>query len=109
LKQHPGPALCEDLLMCYDAGKPHFYDAFFANDQMKIGRISEAEVSGILKSEYFKTIQLAIRADQPLAEGARDRFPAALMSVILEHYRPVVRASEFAILVPSDARNAPGR
>jgi hypothetical protein len=107
LKQHPGPALCENLLMCYEGGKPHFYDAFFVNDQMKIGRIQESEIVAVLSSEYFKTIQIAIRSDQPLSPGVRDRFSAAAVNVILEHYHAVLRASEFALLVPNEG-NHPG-
>jgi hypothetical protein len=100
LQSRPGPALCEDLLLCYDAGKPPLYDAFYTNSQMMIGRLSGSEVLDYVQSSRFPTIELAIPAKQPLAPVATFRFSQPVMQAILERYRPVMRSSDFTLLVP---------
>ncbi len=102
LQSRPGPALCEDLLLCYDAGKPPLYDAFYANGQEKIGRIHEAQIVQFFEDSHFSTIEIAIPADQPLVPLARDRFSEPVMRLILDLYRPAVRDSQFVLLVPKE-------
>jgi hypothetical protein len=100
LRSRPGPALCEDLLLCYDAGKPPLYDAFYANSQLKIGRLQEADVLNYIRGSRFPTIEIEIPADQPLAAVASFRFSQPVMRAILERYHPAVRTARFTLLVP---------
>jgi hypothetical protein len=102
LQNRPGPAICEDLLLCYDAGKPPLYDTYFATDQLSIGRLSESEVVNYIQTSRFPTIEITIPAEQPLVPVARRRFSEPVLRAILERYRPAVRSSEFALLVPKD-------
>ncbi len=99
LRNRPGPALCENLLLCYEAGKPHIYDAFFVSDQIKIGRIQEAEIAGMIQDGFFPTIQIEIAPGETLGPGARVRFSERLMRDILQYYRPALSGDEFVILV----------
>ena len=103
LQSRPGPALCEDLLLCYDAGKPLLYDAFYANSQVKVGRLSEGDVLDYVQSSRFPTVEITIPAEEPLVPMATFRFSEPIMRAILERYRPVVRSSEFALLVPNQS------
>jgi hypothetical protein len=60
VKSRPGPALCETLLLCYEAVKPFEYDAFFVRDQIQIGRLQEGKVAQLLRTHYFQTIQVNV-------------------------------------------------
>jgi hypothetical protein len=102
LQNRPGPALCEDLLLCYDAGKPPFFDAFYVNSQLKIGRLRESDVLAYVDGTRLPTIEIEVPAGQPLLPVASFRFSAPVMRAILERYRPAVRGSRFTLLVPKD-------
>jgi hypothetical protein len=91
LRNRPGPALCENLLLCYEAGKPFLYDSFFVDDHVRLGRIRQAEVLGMIETLQFRTIEIELRAGQPLAPAARARFSEAFMRTLLDHYRQVGR------------------
>lgn len=38
LRTHPGPAFCESLLRCYEAGKPYEYDPFGSANLIRLGK-----------------------------------------------------------------------
>jgi hypothetical protein len=119
LRNRPGPALCEDLLLCYEAGKPFLYDSFFVDDHVRLGTLPQAEVLELIETHRFPTIEIELRAGQPLAPAARVWFTEAFMRTLLEHYRQVGRTYDatpqtaesagfekqdlrFAFLVPRD-------
>jgi hypothetical protein len=102
LGSSPGPALCEDQLLCFDARKPDLFDAFFVNDQIRIGRIHEDDVLREIQSGRFRVIELNIPSGQPLLPAAGERFSAPLMRAILERYSVAMRGAEFVLLVPKD-------
>lgn len=102
LDSRPGPALCEDLLLCFYAGKPPLYDAYYANSQVLSRHLSEAEVLDYIQTTRFPTIEITIPAEQPLVPLASQRFTAPEMQAILESYRPAIRTSEHALLVPKE-------
>ena len=102
LQSRPGPALCEDLLLCFDAGKPPLFDAFYARSQVKIGRLKETDLLNTIQTGRFPTIEIEVPADQPLAPVASFRFSKPVMGAILERYRPVLRGSRLTLMVPRD-------
>jgi hypothetical protein len=102
LQSRPGPALCENLLLCYDAGKPPVFDAFYVNSQLKIGRLRESDVLSYLHGNQLPTIELDIPGDQPLAPVASFRFSQPVMRAILDRYRPALRGPQLTLLVPKD-------
>lgn len=108
LQNRPGPALCEDLLLCYDAGKPPLYDAFYATSQAKVGRLSEADVVNYIQSSRFPTIAITLPAEQPLAPVSIHRFSEPVLHAILERYRLAFRTSELALLVPKEEPEVSG-
>lgn len=101
LKNRPGTALCEDLLMCYDAGKGQVFDAYFVFSQVSIGRLSEAGVLKLIESGTFPTIELSIPPEAPPGQLASMRFSLPEMALIEARYHPVLQDSGFAILVPA--------
>jgi hypothetical protein len=103
VKSRPGPALCESLLLCYQAGKPFGYDAFFVLDQIQIGRLKEEEVAQLIRTHYFQTIQVNIPGEQanwPTELVEPQRFTQTFMRELGEHYLAAMRTSQFILFVP---------
>lgn len=104
LKTTPGPALCEDLLLCYRAGKPYSFDTFVASDQLEAGALDFDAVPELLRSRKFGAIELDVlpeeaSASSPLVRN-RPRFPELWMNALLENYRLRVRTAHMFIFVP---------
>jgi hypothetical protein len=102
LKARPGPALCENLLLCYESDKPLLYDAFFVDSQIRVGRVAESDIVRMINGGQFRSIQLDTVPNDPLAPVSRMRFTTGIMQAITEHYKPKVRSMFFAILVPRE-------
>jgi hypothetical protein len=115
VKSRSGPALCESLLLCYEAGKPFEYEPFSVRDLVKTGRLSENDGLQLLRTHHFQTVQIALRADeadlkdaelraslssdQTLPDTER-RFTPGFMKELLEDYQLSKRTSEMAIFCP---------
>ena len=115
IKTRPGPALCESLLLCYEAGKSFEYEPFSVRDQLKTGVLHESDVLQLVKMRHFQTVQIALRSDegdlkepelnaslssdQSLPDTER-RFTPAFMKELLQDYQLSKRTSEMAIFCP---------
>jgi hypothetical protein len=116
LKTRPGPALCESLLMCYEAGKPFEYEPYSVRDLLRTGRLHEDEVLQLLRTHRFQTVQIALRSDEEdlkesvdlLASLSSDqkqpnterRFTPNFMKELLRDYQLSMRTSQMAIFCP---------
>lgn len=106
LKARPGPAMCESLSLCYEAGKPYEYDPFFVKDQISLGRMQESEIVERFRSHYFQTIQILLAPEeQSQVNGSicfqRDRYLTPnLMRELLGNYQQSMRTSNMLIFVP---------
>ena len=58
LRAHPGPAFCESLLRCYDAGKPYEYDPFNSANLVKLGKLDSATLVNRLNRRELAVVQL---------------------------------------------------
>jgi len=76
----PGPALCEDLLLCYWAGKPFEVDTFNYLQAVHTGRRDAILLLSQIEQGRFSTIQL-----NPID----NRMPPRVQAVIGQHYKPV--------------------
>ena len=103
LKATPGPALCENLLLCYRAGKPYSFDTFVASDQLEAGSLRDDAVPGLLRSGKFGAIELDALPEEASASAPvvrnRPRFPEAWMNALLENYRLRLRSAHMLIFV----------
>jgi hypothetical protein len=115
VKTRPGPALCESLLLCYEAGKPFEYEPFTVRDQVKTGRLQEDEVLHLLRTHHFQAVEIALRSDeanlkdselraslssdQTLPDTER-RFTPAFMKELLEDYQLLKRTPQMALFCP---------
>jgi len=71
LKAHPGPTICETILLCYYAGKPFEYDPYNAGEMMLKGIKPEAQIVNRLESGYYSVVQL----NNPLPDKYLDEAP----------------------------------
>jgi len=99
LKARPGPVLCENLLLCYAAGKPMTYDNFAVEQLVKTGTLPEQRLIRMIDFHEYPTIQLDIAAGEPIEPAARQGFSAAFMGELLARYRPAMRTSGFVVFV----------
>ncbi len=116
MKTRPGPALCESLLLCYEAGKPFEYEPYSVRDLLRTGRLHEDEVLQLLRTNHFQTVQIALRSDEAdlkewvdlrasLGSNQKEsdkerRFTPAFMKELLQDYQLSMRTSDMAIFCP---------
>ena len=102
MKSRPDPVLCENLLLCNDAGRAFDFDAYFALDQIKTGALPECDLIALLLAQRLSAVEIgAPPDDRPPEPAARLRFTRTFMQALLERYSPVLRTSHFTILEPA--------
>lgn len=112
LKANQGPALCESILLCYEAGKPLEFEAFAAREQVRTGATREVDILELLRTHHFQTVQIELRSDEEnlndaalrtsLASDQKDpdterRFSPAFMNELLKDYHLSLRTSAMAV------------
>lgn len=101
LRSLPGPAWCEDLLMCHAAGKAMIFDAYFVQDQIETGKLPECDILKQIIAQRPVAIEIGAPPDRkPPSPDARLRFTSRFMQTLLRHYAPRLRARDFTILTP---------
>jgi len=100
LKSANGPAVCEDLLLCYEAGKPMDYDPYYVNDQIRIGRIPQSGIIALLTAHHYAAIQLDGGTDKRSLKRRRGRFTEPFLSTLLAQYRLVLVTHSYSVFVP---------
>ncbi len=97
-----GPALCETILLCDEAGKPIDYDPFFVRDQLAIGRYRPSAVLAMLASRRYAAIEIdgPWSATRSSAPEHRRRFTSAFMRTLLSDYRMVSATGPYAVFEP---------
>ena len=101
LKSYPGPAICEDLLLCYDAGKPLGYDPYYVRDQILVGRLSQTSILAGLAAHHYAVVQINSTPDIAMLEQRHGgRFSKPFLTTLFRQYRPVMINSFFSVFVP---------
>jgi hypothetical protein len=98
LRAQEGPAICESLLRCYDAGKPYVYDPFNSTSLVKSGKLDSKEIVLMIAAHRFGAIQLK----GPLESLSRpnDHFPNEILDAINVYYAPWLRDPDCYIYLP---------
>jgi len=115
-KARPGPALCESLLLCYEAGKAFEYEPFSVHDELKTGQVKEDDVLQSLRTHYFQTVEINLRSveenldwpdlrtsltsDQTDPDTVRNFTPRFLKELVAD-YHLSKRTSQMALFVPN--------
>ncbi len=115
VKARPGAALCESLLLCYEAGKPFEYEPYSVKDLLKTGRLHEGQVLQLLRTHHFQSVQIALRSDEEdlkesdlrasltsdqKAPDTERRFTPGFMKELLEDYQLSMRTSQMVVFSP---------
>jgi len=112
VKTRPGPALCESLLLCYEAGKPFEYEPYSVRDLLKTGRLHDDDILQLLRTHHFQTVQIGLFTDEEKLTESVDlrssltstqkerRFTPEFMQELLEDYQLSKRTSQMAIFCP---------
>jgi hypothetical protein len=100
LRSQPGPALCETLLLCYEAGKPNEYDLFVMDQAVKSRFVAERDLLKLLDSRHFSVIQLDIPAGDQIDTAERFRASSAFMQRLAADYKVAARTSAFTFFTP---------
>jgi hypothetical protein len=103
LKNRPGLAVCDHLLLCFDAGKPLVLDLYWTGESILTGRLDEDVFVKRIESRAFATIQLEL----PPSVDATKPFPhlrlgPAVVAAILRNYSLDRRSSFHAIFTLKD-------
>jgi hypothetical protein len=96
-----GPAICEDLLLCYEAGKALDFDPYYVRDQIATGRVPEARIIALLDDHHYGAIQLSRRIESQASAQRYGRFTPAFLRVLIVQYRPVFVSRDDLLFEPS--------
>jgi hypothetical protein len=101
LEAAKGPAICEDLLLCYEADKPMDYDPYHVEDQILIGRLQESSILAMVTSHQYAAVQINGMVDAAsLAQRKDERFSKPFLRTLLAQYRPVLVTPTYSIFLP---------
>lgn len=100
LHDAPGPVLCEDLLLCFRAGRASFFDAYYVTDQIELGRLPTARIDDLVTSRRLAMVEVGTADDPDLPEHRSARFTPSFTAALRANYRPVFRSRVFSIYVP---------
>jgi hypothetical protein len=96
-----GPAICEDLLLCYDSGKRMDYDTYYAKDQILTGHIGQSGITALIAAQHYAEIQFDGASDGPWPAEMTLRFTDGVRRAIFAAYRPVLVTPYYVIFMPS--------
>jgi hypothetical protein len=96
LVARPGPALCESLILCYDAGKPYIYDPFNSTRLVRLGKLDSSEIVKQIAEKKYGAIQTQV----PVSQRPNDRFPEDVLDAIDRYYVKAFNAPICVIYVP---------
>jgi hypothetical protein len=104
-----GPAICESLLLCYEAGTPFILDPFNSRQSMLSGGLDQGELIRRIAAREFAVIQLrADICDDPMTPSCHilhyrqkvDRFTDEVLYAIDRYYQVGRRSTFGSFYVP---------
>jgi hypothetical protein len=103
LRTHPGPAFCESLLRCYEAGKPYEYDPFGSASLIRMGK-SDGLLNHLNRGE-IAVVQLCCSID--FLKGDDDpNITPQMLSALETSYELGLSHEGCYIYVPKNPRGA---
>jgi hypothetical protein len=75
-----GPAMCENLSLCYWAGKDFEFDFFNTGEKIRTGVIDKKMITKLFKLRYFSVIQVNTHT------GLSGRLPKSINKEMLKYY-----------------------
>jgi hypothetical protein len=96
LAAQPGPAICESLILCYDAGEPHLVDPSDIGILARLGKGNANEIVKQIAEKKYGAIQTQV----PASQKRSDRFPEDVLDAIDRYYVEAFKGPECHIYVP---------
>jgi hypothetical protein len=96
LAAQPGPAICESLILCYDAGKPYIFDPFNSARLVRLGKLDSQEIVKQIAEKKYGAIQTQV----PVTQKRSERFPDDVFEAIGRYYVAARKAPNCVIYVP---------
>jgi hypothetical protein len=113
LVAQPGPAICENLLLCYDAGKPYVLSPFGLAMRAGLGKGSNNELMKQIAEKKYGAIQTYVPVTQrpysPTEMGVGNSFPDDVLDVIDRYYVEALKGPDCHIYVPRVVTSNPPR
>jgi hypothetical protein len=103
LAAHPGPAICETLLMCFDAAKPFDYDPYYVGELLKTGHLTEAAFEENIRQSRYRVIQFERLYDPSPTHNGRLFFPAESLRVLREYYTNAFSTQNYEFWIPLES------
>lgn len=100
IRERPGPALCESILLCIRAGKPITVDPFNVFQATRTGRLPGSTLTAAIDRQYFTTID--IRSPRGAESDRFRNFGIEVYDAIGRAYRPLETGKTGTISVPRD-------
>ncbi|MBB5374233.1 ArnT family glycosyltransferase [Acidocella aromatica] len=102
LRQASGPVVCENLLMCDEAGKPSAFDPYHVQDQISLGKLDPREFVAMVESQRFGVVEIG---DTDLGKPERTtRFSKAFLQALAQHYNLALHTPEINVWVPGPVK-----
>lgn len=96
LAAQPGPAICESLILCYDAGKPYVLDPFNSARLVRLGKLNSQDIVKQIAEKKYGAIQTQV----PVTQKRTDRFPDDVFEAIGRYYVQALKGPNCVIYVP---------
>jgi hypothetical protein len=96
LAAQQGPAICETLMLCFDAGKPYTVNPYGLGIAAKMGTGKANTVADRIAEKQYGVIQ----TEAPATQKPGLRFPDEVLDAIDRYYVEAVKAPDCHIYVP---------
>ena len=98
LRSQSGPALCENILLCFDAQKPYIYDPFNATRLINERTLDASPLLAQLEQHSIAAVQLDQLVDR--CDSCRDRFAPEVLASLRRNYAPTLQLEDAVIYTP---------
>jgi len=92
----PGPAICETLMLCYDAGKPYILDPFNSTRLVQLGKLDSHEIVKQIAEKKYGAIQI----ETPATHKPSKRFTDDVLDAIDRYYVEALKGPDCYIYFP---------
>jgi hypothetical protein len=96
LLKRPGPAICENLMLCYDAGKPYTVNPFGLGVRALLRKGHTEDLLNQIAAKQFGVIE----TDLPVTQRSGSRFPSEVQDVIDQNYVEAFKGPDGHFYVP---------
>lgn len=100
LASRPGTAVCESLLLCYEAGKQDEYNPFSSFMLIEAGDLGERPLIDKVKKGAIGAVEFSASVDRYIPEGSSHHFTPAFAAAVASRYTLAFQEPNFYIYVP---------